>query len=208
MTVPGRVGIMGGTFDPIHYGHLVAANIARAGFGLDRVIFVPAARPPHKEEWVVSDPEHRYLMTVLATVTNPWFVVSRLELDRPGPSYTIETISAFRGTLGPEVELFFITGADAIMELCTWKDSSELLGMCQFIAATRPGYPLAGLESLEARYNRGPSRRIFRLEVPGLAISSSDIRARVAAGEPITYLVPEPVEDYISKHRLYRVRQG
>lgn len=199
-----RVGIMGGTFDPVHYGHLVTAEVARHSFNLEVVIFVPAGRPPHKTEQIITDVEHRYLMTAMATVTNPCFQVSRLEIERPGPSYTIETMSEFSRHLGSEVRLFFITGADAILEIWSWKDAQRLLKICEFIAATRPGYVLSGLETLLAQVEEPERQRLHLLEVPALAISSSDIRERVRQGRPIKYLVPEVVENYIYKHGLYR----
>ncbi|MCL6451823.1 MAG: nicotinate-nucleotide adenylyltransferase [Acetobacteraceae bacterium] len=198
------LGIMGGTFDPIHYGHLVTAEVARHAFGLEQVVFVPSRRPPHKEGQKVTDPEHRYLMTVLATIDNPAFRVSRVEVERPGNSYTVDTVREFRRAVRPQTELFFITGADAIMEILTWREPKELLGMCRFIAATRPGYPLEALMSLIRTLNQGSGCRVEPLEVPALAISSSDIRRRVARGEPIRYLVPGAVENYIIKNGLYR----
>ncbi len=197
------LGIMGGTFDPIHYGHLVTAEAARCTFGLERVLFVPSFRPPHKPDREISDKEHRYLMTVLATVTNPYFGVSRVEIDRPGFSYTVDTLRELRRQY-PGTELFFVTGADAILEICTWQDPPALLKMCHFIAATRPGYPLNGLKRLERELGKGVKQRIHRFEVPALAISSTDIRDRVRHGRPIKYLVPESVEHYIYKHGLYR----
>jgi len=199
-----RVGIMGGTFDPIHYGHLVTAEVARHSFDLEVVIFVPAGRPPHKTEQRITDVEHRYLMTAMATVTNSCFEVSRVEIERPGPSYTIETMSEFRRRLGSQARLFFITGADAILEIWGWKDAQRLLKICEFIAATRPGYVLSGLETLLAQVEEPDRQRLHLLEVPALAISSSDIRERVRRGRPIKYLVPEVVENYIYKHGLYR----
>ena len=197
------LGIMGGTFDPIHYGHLVTAEAARYAFGLERVIFVPAAHPPHKEGRRISLTNDRYLMTVLATMTNPAFEVSQVEIERGGPSYTIETMRHFRSR-HPEADLHFITGGDAILEICTWEQSPDLFKMCQFIAATRPGYPLGALEGLRETLGDAAFRRIHRLEVPALAISSSEIRRRVAAGQPVKYLLPESVENYITKHNLYR----
>jgi len=200
-----RVGIMGGTFDPIHNGHLVTAEEARVQFGLAEVIFVPNRHPPHKEPREVTAPEHRYLMTFLATVTNPAFTVSRVEIDREGPSYTIDTIEEFRRRL-PGDRLYYITGADAILQVLRgeWEDAERLLGLCDFIAATRPGVTLEG-ELPRARLARERNLdNIHVMEIPALAISSTDIRRRVAEGRPIKYLVPEPVENYIVKHGLYR----
>jgi len=199
-----RIGIMGGTFDPIHNGHLVTAEEARVQFGLQRVIFVPNHHPPHKDPREVSGPEHRYLMTFLATVTNPAFTVSRDEIEREGPSYTIETIRRFRAEL-PGAALYYITGADAILQILRgeWEDSPGLLALCDFIAATRPGFVL---DPEDARAQNVTGRRldnIHFMEIPALAISSTDIRARVHRGRPIKYLVPEPVENYIVKHALY-----
>jgi nicotinate-nucleotide adenylyltransferase len=195
---------MGGTFDPIHNGHLVTAEEARVQFGLQQVVFVPSRHSPHKDPGEVTGPEHRYLMTFLATVTNPAFTVSRMEIEREGPSYTIETISRFRREW-PEASLYFITGADAILQILRgeWEDSPGLLALCDFIAATRPGFVL---DPDDARSRNVTGRRldnIHFMEIPALAISSTDIRARVQAKRPIKYLVPEPVENYIVKHGLY-----
>jgi nicotinate-nucleotide adenylyltransferase len=195
-----RLGVMGGTFDPIHYGHLVTAEEALVQFNLDRVVFMPTGRSVRKTHQRVSSGEDRYLMTVLATASNPDFEVSRLEIERPGDTYTVDTMVALRERLGPKAELFFITGADAVREILTWKDAARFAGLCTFIAATRPGYdvsPAAGglpnAAGLDLEY----------MEVPGLAISSSDVRARVAARRPIRYLLPESVAGYISKNGLY-----
>ncbi|MFA0756452.1 MAG: hypothetical protein YPKNTGVA_001973 [Candidatus Fervidibacter sp.] len=190
---------MGGTFDPIHYGHLVAAEEARHRFGLACVMFVPCGQPPHKKTYAVTPAEHRYAMTLLATASNPHFVVSRLEIDRPGPSYSVDTVRLLRQQF-PDAELFFITGADAVLEILTWKDSDELIGLCRFIAVTRPGYDLQQLERLPAHY----LERIMPLAIPGVDISSTLIRERVRRGEPIRYLTPDAVCDYIAKHGLYR----
>lgn len=197
---------MGGTFDPVHHGHLVAAEAVRARLGLGRVVFVPAGRPPHKEDQAVSDERHRYLMTVMATVTNPLFTVSRIEIDRPGPSFTVDTVRAFREALGAQTRLYFITGFDAVREILTWREPEAFLRLCRVVAVTRPGYPMAEVEALRAglRDKADVVEPLDILEVPALAISSSDIRRRVAAGEPIKYLVPESVETYIEKTGLYR----
>lgn len=203
-----RIGLMGGTFDPIHHGHLVTADGARFEFDLQRVLFVPSGMPPHKLGREVTPAEHRYLMAVLATLSNPHFEVSRVDIDRPGPSYTVDTIEQARQALGPDAELYFITGADAILEILTWKDPDRLLASCHVIAATRPGYDLGRLENsigdLFVRFRH----RIHVLQVPAMSISSSDIRERVRTGHPIRYLVPEPVADYIYKHRLYATASG
>jgi len=194
---------MGGTFDPIHYGHLVTAEASRAGFGLAEVVFIPSGNPPHKRDRSVTPPEHRYLMTVLATSTNPFFRVSRTEIDRVGPSYTVDTIEEIRAEVGPETLIYFITGADAVMELMTWNRPQEILEQCELIAATRPGYPPADIRRLHEAIPTVSAARVHTLEVPALAISSSDIRRRVQGGEPIKYLVPETVEQYVLKSGLY-----
>ncbi len=202
-----KIGIMGGTFDPIHYGHLVTAEAARCQFDLDAVIFVPSGKPPHKKSYRVTSSEHRYLMTVVAVVTNAYFDVSRVEIDRTGYSYTYETIQEFRNQL-PGTDLFFITGADAILEILTWKNMNGILQDCHLIAATRPGYELDCLkDSLEEAASEFIGK-IHPLEVPALAISSTDIRRRVAQGETIKYLLPEAVEQYILKNNLYRTPKG
>jgi nicotinate-nucleotide adenylyltransferase len=187
-----RLGLMGGTFDPIHHGHLVAAEEARYAFRLERVLFVPAGRPWQKERHV-APAEERFAMTVLATQDNPAFEVSRLEIDRDGPTYTVDTLRELRAAR-PDDELFFITGADAVREILSWKDPHDGLELATFVAVTRPGYPLEKL----------PSREIEVLEIPALAISSTDIRARVKEGRPIRYLVPDAVAAHITMHHLYR----
>jgi len=194
------LGIMGGTFDPIHYGHLVTAEAARCGFNLDKVIFVPSGRPPHKKEKNITLAEHRYNMTKLAIDTNPFFHISRLELDRPGYSYAIDTVSQFLDQYGQEIELYFITGADAIIEIITWKNVEKLMEHCKFIAATRPGFHLHDVHFLPEEF----MEKIIFMEVPALAISSTDIRRRVADHRPIKYLLPEPVEAYIFNNDLYQ----
>ncbi|MDN5347290.1 MAG: nicotinate-nucleotide adenylyltransferase [Clostridia bacterium] len=194
---------MGGTFDPIHFGHLVTAEAARHEFSLEKVIFVPSGLPPHKKGYQVTPAEHRYRMTVLATRNNPYFAVSRVEIDRPGYSYAIDTVLEFRKCYGKEVELYFITGADAILEILTWKDVNLLLQECQFIAATRPGFHLERLQEALPGLPVEGRHRIHFIEVPALAISSTDIRKRVKEGRPIKYLLPDDVEEYIRCHDLY-----
>ena len=191
---------MGGTFDPIHHGHLVTAEAALWRFTLDEVMFLPTGRPWMKGDRPVSGPEDRYLMTVIATASNPRFSVSRVEIDRPGPTYTVETLQELRRQAEGDIDLFFITGADAMLEILEWKDPDEVLAQAHFIAATRPGYDLARFQE------RAPSSHpnISVMDIPALAISSTDIRRRVAAGEPIRYLVPEGVHTYIEKAGLYR----
>jgi len=186
---------MGGTFDPVHHGHLVAASEAAARFDLDEVVFAPTGNPSFKQRQAVSAAEHRYLMTVIATASNPRFTVTRVDLDRAGLTYTVDTLRDLtRERAG--ADLFFITGADAIEQILGWKDAPELFMMAQFVAVTRPGHVLtvAGL----------PPDRVHVLEVPALAISSTDVRARARAGQPVWYLVPDGVVQYIAKHGLYR----
>ncbi|MBZ4687260.1 MAG: nicotinate-nucleotide adenylyltransferase [Clostridia bacterium] len=198
-----KIGIMGGTFDPIHYGHMVTAEAARSHFNLDKVIFVPAGRPPHKQDKQITDPKHRFLMTVLAITTNLYFEVSRFEIEKEGCSYTIDTIKHFREIFGSNVELYFITGADAVLEILTWKNVEELTGLCTFIAATRPGFDLEQIDFTLQKLPQGRKKHFEKFEVPALAISSTDIRNRVKNNKPIKYLVPETVEYYIYKNSLY-----
>jgi len=188
-----RIGVMGGTFDPIHHGHLVAASEVAASFDLDEVVFVPTGRPWQKPE--VTSSEHRYLMTVIATASNPMFTVSRVDIDREGPTYTIDTLRDLQRER-PEAEYFFITGADAVAQILGWRDHDELWDMAHFVAVSRPGHVLttAGL----------PSEDVSQLEIPALAISSTDCRERVRHGQPVWYLVPDGVVQYIAKHHLYR----
>ncbi len=200
-----RLGLMGGTFDPIHQGHLVTAEAVRTSFNLDKVIFVPSGQPPHKVEKKVTAKERRFLMTELATVTNPYFEVSRVEINRQGYSYSADTVSYFRQLMDPDGELFFITGADAILEILTWKGIDKLFAECTFIAATRPGFqPQAMAERLGAQLKPEYLKKIITIEVPAMAISSTDIRSRVDRGRSIKYLLPEPVEQYIYKQGLYK----
>lgn len=187
---------MGGTFDPIHNGHLVAANEVRDLFALDEVAFVPTGQPWQKLDRGVTSAEERYLMAVVATASNPRFTVSRIDVDRPGPTYTVDTLRALRA-LRPEAdEVFFITGADALAQILTWHSVGELFELAHFVGVTRPGYELAMADGL-------PPGAVTLVEVPALAISSSDIRARVHAGHPIYYLVPDGVVQYVEKRRLY-----
>ena len=197
-----RLGIVGGTFDPIHIGHLVAAEEARVQFSLDRVIFMPAGQPAFKDLSEVTEAEHRYLMAVLATAANPDFDVSRLEIERPGPTYTVDTLVALAGEYGADAELFFVTGADAVWEILAWKDAERVAELATFIAATRPGYDLDA--AVRAHQEAASRFRIEYMEVPALAISSTDLRRRVAESRPIRYLTPEPVVSYIAKYGLYR----
>lgn len=188
-----RVGVMGGTFDPIHHGHLVAASEVAQQFELDEVVFVPTGQPWMKT--AVTDSEHRYLMTVIATSSNPRFTVSRVDIDREGPTYTIDTLRDIRASR-PDADLFFISGADAVAQILEWKDVDEVWTLAHFVAVSRPGHRLTvrGL----------PKRGVSSLEVPALAISSTDCRSRVSRGFPVWYLVPDGVVQYIAKHHLYR----
>ncbi|MFY9634385.1 MULTISPECIES: nicotinate-nucleotide adenylyltransferase [Pseudarthrobacter] len=187
-----RLGVMGGTFDPIHHGHLVAASEVADKFGLDEVVFVPTGQPWQKTHKHVSEPEHRYLMTVIATASNPRFTVSRVDIDRPGPTYTIDTLRDLR-TQRPDADLFFITGADALAQILSWKDIDELWSLAHFVGVTRPGHVLDGMGRED----------VSLLEVPAMAISSTDCRARVAGNNPVWYLVPDGVVQYIAKYGLY-----
>ncbi len=185
---------MGGTFDPIHHGHLVAASEVQARFDLDEVVFVPTGEPWQKADENVSPAEHRYLMTVIATASNPRFTVSRVDIDRDGPTYTIDTLRDLRAER-LDAELFFITGADALAEILSWKDAERLFDLAHFIGVTRPGHVLS---------DKGlPEDRVTLLEVPAMAISSTDCRARVEDREPVWYLVPDGVVQYINKYDLY-----
>jgi len=188
-----RIGVMGGTFDPIHHGHLVAASEVAHSFDLDEVVFVPTGEPWQKEN--VSPSEHRYLMTVIATASNPDFTVSRVDIDRDGPTYTIDTLRDLKQER-PDAELFFISGADAVAQILSWRDHDELWDLAHFVAVSRPGHVLstAGL----------PTENVSQLEVPALSISSTACRGRVSDGQPVWYLVPDGVVQYIAKHHLYR----
>jgi nicotinate-nucleotide adenylyltransferase len=190
---------MGGTFDPIHHGHLVAASEVQAWFDLDEVVFVPTGEPWQKGERVVSPPEDRYLMTVIATASNPRFSVSRVDVDRGGPTYTVDTLrDLLRGT-SDDVDLYFITGADALAQILTWRNADELFELAHFVGCTRPGHRITAL-TLEGL----PRQRVTIVEIPALAISSTDCRDRVGRGEPVWYLVPDGVVQYIAKRSLYR----
>jgi nicotinate-nucleotide adenylyltransferase len=197
---------MGGTFDPIHHGHLVAASEVQAWFDLDQVVFVPTGEPWQKSDRVVSPAEHRYLMTVIATASNPRFEVSRVDIDRGGPTYTIDTLRDLSARM-PDADLYFITGADALAEIFTWRDADELFDLARFVGCTRPGYQVDPTTLGEI-----PGDRVTILEIPALAISSTECRERRAKGEPVWYLVPDGVVQYISKHDLYAppdpTRQG
>ncbi|SFT98230.1 nicotinate-nucleotide adenylyltransferase [Geodermatophilus amargosae] len=194
-----RIGVMGGTFDPIHHGHLVAASEVAGLFGLDEVVFVPTGQPWQKSEREVSPAEDRYLMTVIATASNPRFSVSRVDVDRDGPTYTIDTLSDLHAQR-PDAELFFITGADALSQILSWRDSDRFLRLAHFVGVTRPGFTLAD--------GHLPEGAVSLVEIPALAISSTDCRDRVARGMPVWYLVPDGVVQYIEKRGLYRSAPG
>ncbi|MEV0566388.1 nicotinate-nucleotide adenylyltransferase [Dactylosporangium sp. NPDC050588] len=191
-----RVGIMGGTFDPIHHGHLVAASEVADRFGLDQVVFVPTGDPWQKSGSAVSSPEDRYLMTVIATASNPRFTVSRVDVDRGGPTYTVDTLRDLREQYGASAELFFITGADALKKILSWKDARDLFDLAHFVGVTRPGFELDA--------SHLPADSVSLVQVPAMAISSTDCRRRVASGKPVWYLVPDGVVQYIAKRGLYR----
>jgi nicotinate-nucleotide adenylyltransferase len=193
---------MGGTFDPVHYGHLVTAEEALVQFNLDRVVFMPTGNPVSKQHQHVTAAHDRYLMTVIATASNPDFTVSRMELDRPGPTYTVDTMRQLRDAYGAEAELYFVTGADAVWDILHWKDPGELAALCRFIAATRPGYDLSRFS--DELLGAVDAPRVDFMEVPALAISSTDIRSRIADRRPFRYLLPEPVAAYVAKNGLYR----
>jgi nicotinate-nucleotide adenylyltransferase len=193
-----RIGIMGGTFDPIHHGHLVAASEVQAWFNLDEVIFVPTGQPWQKSDRRVSAAEDRYLMTVIATASNPHFAVSRVDIDRGGPTYTIDTLRDLKAAY-PDAELYFITGADALAQILTWHDADQVFELAHFVGCTRPGTTIdeKTLEGL-------PANRVTILEIPALAISSTECRERASKGEPVWYLVPDGVVQYINKRHLYQ----
>ncbi len=190
-----RLGVMGGTFDPIHHGHLVAASEVVSQFHLDEVVFVPTGQPWQKDRRPVSPAEDRYLMTVVATMSNPQFSVSRIDIDRKGPTYTTDTLRELRA-LHADADLFFITGADALSQIFSWRNAEELFDLAHFIGVTRPGHTLTDPGF--------PAGGVSLVEVPALAISSTDCRLRVSRGEPVWYLVPDEVVRYIDKRKLYR----
>ena len=194
------LAIIGGTFDPIHYGHLAAAEEARVRFGLERVLFVPNREPPHKKDYAVTPAERRHDMVRLATGGHPDFHVSRVELDRPGPSYAVDTVRTLRAQVGADIPVYFITGADAILEILTWRSPQELMQSCDFIAVTRPG---CNVERLQQTLQALPGARVHLLNAAGVDISSTEIRQRVNRGESLRYLTPTPVVRYIATHGLY-----
>ncbi|HVV30105.1 MAG TPA: nicotinate-nucleotide adenylyltransferase [Mycobacteriales bacterium] len=192
-----RLGVMGGTFDPIHHGHLVAASEVAAVLRLDEVVFVPTGQPWQKDTREVSPAEDRYLMTVIATAADPRFTVSRVDIDRPGPTYTRDTLTDLQDERGDGTELFFITGADVLAQILTWRDADTLLKLARFVGVSRPGYDAELPDAL-------PDDAIRLLEIPALSISSTGCRDRIRSGRPVQYLVPEGVVSYIAKRRLYR----
>lgn len=200
-----RLGIMGGTFDPIHYGHLVTAEQAREALALDLVLFMPAGRPAFKQDADVTDAEDRYAMTVLATAANPAFDASRFEIDREGVTYTIDTLRALRTRYPDNVKLFFITGADAILDLVTWHNAEQMAELATFIAATRPGYDIEQARSRVVA--SGVPFDVRYIEIPALAISSTNIRQRVREQKSVRYLTSESVIGYIRKNGLYNVHK-
>ncbi|NNG20414.1 nicotinate-nucleotide adenylyltransferase [Naumannella sp. ID2617S] len=193
-----RLGVMGGTFDPIHHGHLVAASEVGSRFGLDEVVFVPTGVPWQKKDRRVSAAEDRYLMTVIATASNPHFTVSRVDIERDGDTYTVDTLKDLRAERGDDVDLFFITGADALGQILTWRGADELFDLAHFVGVSRPG-----VELNSPTVDHLPPDRVTLMEVPAMAISSTACRARVGQGEPIWYLVPDGIVQYITKRGLY-----
>lgn len=196
---------MGGTFDPIHFGHLFIAECSRDRFDLRKVVFIPSGQPVHKRRDNILDPVHRLQMTRLAVESNPFFEVSRVETERPGPTYTVDTLEYLHRQSRSPVEFYFITGADAILEILTWKDVPRVFELCRFIAVTRPGYSFETMNRVLAGLTGFQRNRIHIFETSGILVSSSDIRQRAARGEPVKYLVPERVEKYIETNRLYRL---
>ncbi|QPK82840.1 nicotinate-nucleotide adenylyltransferase [Corynebacterium qintianiae] len=199
---PRRVGVMGGTFDPIHNGHLVAASEVADRFCLDEVVFVPTGDPWQKADRQVSDSEDRYLMTVIATASNPRFCVSRVDIDRGGPTYTIDTLKDLRAEY-PAEQLYFITGADALSSIMSWHEWDQLFVLAEFVGVTRPGYELRE-DMLPAEHQE----RVHLVEIPAMAISSTDCRERASEDRPVWYLVPDGVVQYIAKNDLYRADRG
>jgi nicotinate-nucleotide adenylyltransferase len=200
-----KLGVMGGTFDPVHIGHLVTADEALCQFDLDEIVFVPTGAPPHKGLQSAS-PDIRHLMVHVAVASHPHFWVSRLEIDRAGTDYTVDTLAVLKALLRPDARLFFITGADAVLDILGWKDPEGILALCTLICATRPGYDLGRLAGVLAPLHH--KDRVVTMEIPALAISSSIIRARVAAGRGARYLVPEGVAQLIDKLGLYRRKES
>lgn len=193
---PARLGLMGGSFNPVHYGHLAAAEEAISKFSLDKVIFIPCGKPPHKEQSALAPAEDRFLMTAIAIAGNPLFEISRYEIDKAEPSYTVETMRYFK-KIYPETELYFITGADSVVELDTWHEPEHIFSYGHLIGATRPGYTVDKVPDV--------ADQVLWMEIPALGISATDIRQRIEKGHPVTYLLPEKVLDYIKSRGLYQV---
>ncbi len=198
-----RIGIMGGTFDPIHYGHLVIANEVLFKFDLQKIIFVPTGNPPHKRSAALADAYHRYMMVQFATMTNPSFDVSNVEVEKDGISYTVDTIRELKNKY-IDTKLYFITGTDAVLDLPNWKDPEEILNLCTFISVNRPGYVTDTLDDKLDKLMKKYKGEILSIRAPQLKISSTDIRNRIREGRPTKYLLPENVEQYILKNGLYR----
>jgi nicotinate-nucleotide adenylyltransferase len=202
-----RIGISGGTFDPVHIGHLIIAEEIREILSLDKIIFVPTGQPPHKDGLRVTEALHRYNMVAEAIKSNPFFEVSRLEVDRPGYTYTIDTLEHLKEIYGDKTRLYFITGADVVHELETWKEFERVFLMCEFVAVLRPGYRkndiIRKIKSLQDEYNA----RMHMIDVPLIGISSTQIRQNLKNGRSIKYLVPEIVEKYIYQNGLYRQKE-
>jgi len=197
-----NIGILGGTFDPIQLAHLAVAEEARTRLDLAEIIFVPAGQPWLKANSPISTAEHRIQMVRLAIADKPYFKLSTVEIDRAGPSYSVDTVAELQGQLGAGDELFFILGWDSLAELPLWREPSRLIQMCRLVAVPRPGYSAPDLKKLEADI-LGLSQRVILMDKPEIDISATDIRNRVAHGLSISHLVPEPVERYIKQHRLY-----
>jgi nicotinate-nucleotide adenylyltransferase len=200
-----KLGILGGTFDPVHLGHLTAAEAVREAYDLEQVLFIPAGEPPHKLDQARTDAWRRYWMTVLATLDNPKFDVSTLEIQREGVSYTVDTIAHYKETMGSESEIYFIAGADLVFEISGWRSADALFEKCVFVIVTRPGFDFGRLrDNLAGVLTSTQLDRIVPLEIPALEISSTEIRQRIKAGRTVKYLIPEAVEAYIRKNGLYR----
>lgn len=197
-----NVGVFGGSFDPIHYGHLVAAEEVRFRLQLPKVLFVPAGEPPHKPHVAISPVEHRLAMVKLAIASNPYFQLSRIDVDRPGPHYSVDTVDLLLKEIGPDTEIYFIVGLDSLLEMGAWREPDRLLRLCRVVGVTRPGYD--DLSKLAPEVRRGGAGRIVIVSIPEFNISSSNLRQRVRDGMPIKYQLPETVEEYIYRNGLYR----
>lgn len=199
-----RIGICGGTFDPVHHGHLISAECIRHQYKLDRIIFIPTGMPPHKKLINVTDAEHRFNMLCRAIETNPFFSVSRIEIERPGFTYTVDTLNQMMREFDDETKLFYIIGADVVHDLLTWKEYKKVFALCEFIAALRPGYKKQDFEEAAQNLRLNYKARIHLAKIPLIEISSTLVRERVKNNESIKYLVPEGVEEYIAEHGLYK----